>query len=107
MLKKGDWSPAHVYYSGYTWTQLRSLVSMIMECCENPQKHHSAVFEKYSDRRYKRASLFVQAEMDKGFTLPSLQLPLARPSLPSLEDVAAHMPYETREPFKRMVQVKG
>lgn len=80
---------------------------MIMECCENPTKHHAAVFEKYSDRRYKRASLFVQGEIAKGFILPSLQNPSSRPSLPSLEDVAAHMPYETRESFKRMVQVKG
>ena len=78
---------------------------MIMECCENPQKHHAAVFEKYSDRRYKRASLFVQAEMAKGFMLPSMHV--ARLSLPSLEDVAAHMPYETRDSFRRMVQVKN
>jgi hypothetical protein len=78
---------------------------MIMECCENPQKHHAAVFEKYSDRRYKRASLFVQAEMARGFILPSLHS--SRPSLPSLEDVAAQMQYETRESFKRMVQVRG
>ena len=121
VLKKGDWvssskssclstinllqSPAHVYYSGYTWTQLRPLVSMIMECCENPQKHHSAVFEKYSDRRYKKASEFVQTEMQKGYILPAVHV--SRPSLPSLEDVAAHMPFETRESFRRMVHVKG
>lgn len=80
---------------------------MIMECCRNPAKHHAAVFDKYSDRRYKRASLFVQAEMDKGFILPSLTFPHTRPSLPSLEDVEAHMPYETIESYKRMVQVKG
>jgi G2/mitotic-specific cyclin 3/4 len=79
---------------------------MIKECCQNPEKHHAAVFEKYSDRRYKRASLFVQAEMNKGFILPSLQFP-NRPSLPSLEDVASHMPYETQESYKRMVQIKG
>src|SRR6266536_3959074 len=100
-------TPAHVYYSGYTWTQLRPLVSMMLECCENPQKHHAAVFEKYSDRRYKRASLFVETEMDKGFVLPSISITNSRPSLPSLEDVAAHMPFETRESFKRMVQVKA
>ena len=80
---------------------------MIMDCCRNPAKHHSAVFEKYSDRRYKRASLFVQAETDKGFILPSLHYPNSRPSLPSLEDIEAHMPYETIESYKRMVQVKG
>ncbi|KAG4411321.1 hypothetical protein IFR04_015548 [Cadophora malorum] len=83
MLKKGDWSPAHVYYSGYTWTQLKPIVSMMMECCENPLKHHAAVFEKYSDRRYKRASQFVQAEMAKGFRLPAMY---SRPSLPSRQD---------------------
>ncbi|KAH7041972.1 cyclin-like protein [Macrophomina phaseolina] len=69
MLKKGDWSKAHVHYSGYTWSQLRSLVSVILECSEHPQKHHIAVFEKYADKRYKRASLFVEAEIRKGFQL--------------------------------------
>jgi G2/mitotic-specific cyclin 3/4 len=78
---------------------------MIMECCENPQKHHGAVFEKYSDRRYKRASVFVETEMQGGYVLPAL--PGCRPSLPTFEDVAARMSYETRESFKRMVQVKG
>ncbi|RDW94872.1 cyclin-like protein [Coleophoma crateriformis] len=105
MLKKGDWSPAHVYYSGYTWTQLRPLVAMIVECCESPQKHHAAVFEKYSDRRYKRASLFVQAEMNRGYSLPPYQP--SRLSLPTPEDVTTDMPFETRESFKRMVQIKG
>ncbi|GME57788.1 G2/mitotic-specific cyclin-4 [Neofusicoccum parvum] len=70
MLKKGDWSKAHVHYSGYTWSQLRSLVLVILECSEQPQKHHSAVFEKYADKRYKRASLFVESEIHKGFQLP-------------------------------------
>ncbi|KIN05064.1 hypothetical protein OIDMADRAFT_101886 [Oidiodendron maius Zn] len=104
MLKKGDWSPAHVYYSGYTWTQLRPLVSMILECCQSPQKHHGAVYEKYTDRRYKRASSFVQTEMSKGFTLPPLKA--SRPSLPSPEQVLAQLPYDSRESFKRMVQVQ-
>jgi G2/mitotic-specific cyclin 3/4 len=100
-------SPAHVYYSGYTWAQLKPLVTMIMECCENPQKHHSAVFEKYSDRRYKRASVFVRGEMEKDFTLPSTQPQMSRQSLPVFEDFTDHMSFETRESFKRMVQVKG
>ncbi|KAF1945877.1 hypothetical protein EJ02DRAFT_441427 [Clathrospora elynae] len=70
MLKKGDWSQAHVHYSGYTLTQLRQLISVILECCDNPQKHHAAVYEKYQDKRYKRASIFVEAEVAKGFSLP-------------------------------------
>lgn len=121
LLKKGDWvsdsalscrhlanafqTPAHTHYSGYTWTQLRPLVAMMLECCENPQKHHDAVYDKYSDRRYKRASLFVEAELRKGFTLPPMFT--SRLSLPSLDDVAIHMPYETQDSFKRMVQVKN
>ncbi|KAF2140692.1 uncharacterized protein K452DRAFT_273437 [Aplosporella prunicola CBS 121167] len=72
MLKKGDWSPAHVHYSGYTYSQLRPLVSVILECSEQPQKHHAAVYDKYSDKRYKRASLFVETELHKGFQLPSI-----------------------------------
>ncbi|KAL1798390.1 hypothetical protein ACET3X_002427 [Alternaria dauci] len=70
MLKKGDWSQAHVHYSGYTLTQLRQLITVILECCDNPQKHHAAVYEKYTDKRYKRASVFVEAEVSKGFSLP-------------------------------------
>ncbi|KAK5145900.1 hypothetical protein LTR04_001188 [Oleoguttula sp. CCFEE 6159] len=71
MLRKGDWTPAHVYYSEYTYSQLRQLLSVILECCEDPQKHHSAVFDKYSDKRYKKASIFVETEIKKGFRLPS------------------------------------
>ncbi|KAJ4351227.1 B-type cyclin [Didymosphaeria variabile] len=56
MLKKGDW--------------LRSLLSVMLECCENPQKHHAAVYDKYTDKRYKRASVFVGTELNKGFQLP-------------------------------------
>lgn len=84
MLKKGTWvspppsfptlyntnssqSAAHVHYSGYTYSQLEFLISLLIECCENPQKHHGAVYEKYSDKRYKRASVFAAAEIKKGF----------------------------------------
>ncbi|KAH3913359.1 hypothetical protein HBH56_102110 [Parastagonospora nodorum] len=70
MLKKGDWSQPHVHYSGYTLSQLRQLLCTILECCDNPQKHHAAVYEKYTDKRYKRASIFVESEVSKGFSLP-------------------------------------
>lgn len=49
----------------------------MLSCCEDPSKHHSAVYEKYSDKRFKRASVFVQSEMQKGFKLP----PIPRTSL--------------------------
>ncbi|KAL4923469.1 cyclin-like protein [Aspergillus undulatus] len=70
MLRKGAWSPAHVHYAGYTYSQLYPLVSLMMECCENPRKHHAAIYDKYTDKRFKLASLFVEAEMRKNFCLP-------------------------------------
>ncbi|KAK3073917.1 hypothetical protein LTS18_014347, partial [Coniosporium uncinatum] len=67
LLRKGDWSASHVHYSQYTYSQLRHLVATILECCDNPRKHHAAVYEKYSDKRYKRASVFVEGELSRGF----------------------------------------
>jgi hypothetical protein len=73
MLQKGDWTKAHVYYSNYTFRQLHRLLWAMLECCQDAQKHHSAVFEKYTDKRYKRASTFVHGEVLKGFVLPFLK----------------------------------
>ncbi|KAI9720967.1 MAG: hypothetical protein M1828_005439 [Chrysothrix sp. TS-e1954] len=70
MLRKGTWSRKHVHYSNYTYSQLRPLLMAMLSCCEEPSKHHTAVFDKYRDKRFKRASLFVQAEMLKDFKLP-------------------------------------
>ncbi|KAI9824992.1 MAG: hypothetical protein M1819_000621 [Sarea resinae] len=72
MLKKGDWSQAHVYYSNYTYSQLHQLLCLMVECCEDPQKHHAAVYEKYTDKRFKKASFFVEAEMQRGFRVPKV-----------------------------------
>ncbi|KAL8977964.1 MAG: hypothetical protein Q9205_006341, partial [Flavoplaca limonia] len=69
MLKKGNWSPAHTYYSEYTYTQLYNLVLLMVECCEDPRKHHAAIFDKYMDKRFKRASLFAETEMRRGFQI--------------------------------------
>ncbi|KAF2397841.1 hypothetical protein EJ06DRAFT_539286 [Trichodelitschia bisporula] len=70
LLNKGDWGPAHVHYSQYTYSQLRTLLSITIECCDNPRKHHSAVYDKYTASRFKRASIFVEAELARGFILP-------------------------------------
>ena len=70
MLRKGDWGLAHVHYSGYTYTQLRQLLIAMLDCCEDARKHHMAVFEKYTDKRFKRASTYVETEVSKGFQLP-------------------------------------
>lgn len=70
MLRKGSWTPHHVHYSGYTWTQLKPVVQLLLDCCEDPRKHHQAVFNKYCDKRYKRAAAFVETEIQRGFVLP-------------------------------------
>lgn len=44
-------------------------MTLLAECCENPQKHHGAIYEKYSDKLYKRASAFVAEEVKGGFAL--------------------------------------
>lgn len=101
ILQKGDWvrspnppdhhqlltseqSKAHVHYSGYTWSQLRSLVTMMIECCEHPVLHHQAVFEKYREKRFKEASLIVQDALDAGFTLPHHSQPVRGTRVPSM-----------------------
>ncbi|GLI74077.1 B-type cyclin [Penicillium ochrochloron] len=70
MLRKGCWTMAHAYYSGYLYTQLVPVMSTMLECCEDPQRHHMAIYEKYSDRRFKSASTFVEKEIKGGFQLP-------------------------------------
>ncbi|KAF2486265.1 cyclin-like protein [Neohortaea acidophila] len=70
MLYNGEWSKAHVYYSNYTWSQLRQLLAVILECCEDPHRHHSAVYDKYTDKRYRRASPYVEGKLAAGFRLP-------------------------------------
>jgi hypothetical protein len=80
MLRKGDWTLAHVYYSNYTFRQLHKLLLAIWDCVQDGPKHHNAVYDKYTDKRYKRASTFVRGEMLKGFTLP-FQAPMSLKSL--------------------------
>ncbi|KAI0444578.1 hypothetical protein F4803DRAFT_511191 [Xylaria telfairii] len=71
ILGKGEWTPGHVHYSGYTYDQLKPLVTMLLDCCRHARKHHSAVFEKYSDKRYRHASTYVEeAIIVRGYSLP-------------------------------------
>lgn len=108
MLKKGDWSPAHVHWSGYTWSQLKPLVSMILECCQSPQKHHNAVYEKYCDRRFKRAAAFVEEQIGRGFTLP-YHHSLPRPSMASniMDDDSALMRYPPPQTSGLLIPIEG
>lgn len=43
---------------------------MLLDCCQNARKHHSAVFEKYLDKRYRCASAYVEKEIVRGYCLP-------------------------------------
>jgi hypothetical protein len=70
-------------------SQLKSLVSLIFECCQDPRKHHLAVYEKYASGKYKRASTFVEGEIAKGFTL-SFPLVSSRLATPSIFDDELH-----------------
>ena len=80
-----------MYYSGHTYSQLRQVISVMLECCEDPHKHHAYVFEKYTDKRCKYASLFVEKEISKGFKLP----PLARDSGVSARD-SVSLPWKVK-----------
>ncbi|KAK3994686.1 cyclin-like protein [Cladorrhinum sp. PSN332] len=71
-LEKGDWTLAHVHYSGYTLSQLKPLINMMYECCRDARKHHSAVFDKYSSPKYKNASTFIENKILNGMTLARL-----------------------------------
>jgi len=64
MLGKGTWSIAHVYYSGYEENSLRECVGYLMELLGS-SKSHVAIYEKYADRKYMKASLFVAQYMTK------------------------------------------
>ncbi|KAI1503586.1 cyclin-like protein [Biscogniauxia marginata] len=96
ILEKGDWSPAHVHYSGYTYNQLKPLIGMLLDCCRIARKHHKAVYRKYaSDLRYKGASLFVEDRLAKGFNLPFQQSISYRTSGNMFEDDVVPTPCAT------------
>lgn len=81
MIHGSEWSKAHVYYSNFTWSQLRQLLLVMLDCCEEPTKHHAAVYEKYQDKRYKKASLFVEQKLAMGFRVP-IENPASKPLTP-------------------------
>ncbi|KAG7812472.1 hypothetical protein KL921_001704 [Ogataea angusta] len=60
MLGRGDWTDLHVFYSGYTAEQLEPLAEAVEECCLRAAAHHQAVYEKYSERRFKRSAKYVR-----------------------------------------------
>ncbi|KAI1761434.1 cyclin-like protein [Hypoxylon sp. FL1150] len=70
ILEKGEWTLDHVYYSGYTYAQLKPLIATLLDCCRIARKHHSAVFDKYSLKQFKRAATYVEGQIMQGYCLP-------------------------------------
>lgn len=68
---------------------------MMIECCDRPRAHHSAVYEKYKDGRFKEASTIVQRALDAGFMLPHHAMPIRTLKVRSaaVEDGPEHVPY--------------
>lgn len=64
--KEEIWTDAHVYFSTYTESQLKPAVDvLIAECLENGRERHGAIFDKYSDKKHKKVSLFVEAYLNR------------------------------------------
>ncbi|KAJ6108925.1 hypothetical protein N7512_008762 [Penicillium capsulatum] len=78
VLDKGVWTFDHAHYSGYIYGQLLPVMDTLMECCQRPLDHHRAIYEKYSDRRFKRVSTLIAAAIKRGFFVPGA-VPLDHP----------------------------
>ncbi|EPY50607.1 cyclin Cig1 [Schizosaccharomyces cryophilus OY26] len=58
MLGYTTWTLHHIYYSGLTARQLEPCALGIMECILDAPNHHRSIFQKYSESRMKRISVF-------------------------------------------------
>jgi len=82
----------------------------MLECCTNAEKHHGAIFDKYSDRRYKRASQFVKTTIEGNFKLPPSNPAFALHSPIAIGCSDGYVPYDTYEShdsYNNLVPVKG
>ena len=74
---------------------------MMYGCCQEPKKHHNAVYQKYESIKYKRASIFVADRIENGFTLPFLsglvpsQYPSVAAPAPTMDE-ESHLMMEYR-----------
>jgi G2/mitotic-specific cyclin 3/4 len=94
-------TPEHVHYSGYTFAQIESLTHLILECCHIAEKHHFAVLEKYSDKRFKKCALYVKNQLQAGFVLDPSPSPTASMVVPRLEDIQSNWDF-TSTTIERM-----
>ena len=54
-----------MFYSGYTWRQLYPTILVLLECLSQAREYPS-VYAKYAERKFKRASRFVEEYMTQG-----------------------------------------
>ncbi|KAJ2595469.1 B-type cyclin [Coemansia sp. RSA 1722] len=57
-LDKSAWTRSHAFYSGYFESELLPVVRILIELLMQPRKFR-AIFEKYTDRKFLRASEYV------------------------------------------------
>jgi Cyclin, C-terminal domain len=55
-----------MFYSGYTWRQLYPTILVLLDCVTHQREHHPSVFAKYAEKKFKRASRFVEEYMSQG-----------------------------------------
>lgn len=59
VLNRGEWSDVHVYFGSYTKRQLQPAIDLMIDACKQPLTHHRSIYEKYTEERFKWASLHV------------------------------------------------
>ncbi|KAJ2856786.1 B-type cyclin [Coemansia erecta] len=57
-LDKGNWTRAHAFYSGYFESELLPVARILIELLMQPRKFR-AIYEKYAERKFLRASEYV------------------------------------------------
>ncbi|KAK6360651.1 hypothetical protein TWF730_006787 [Orbilia blumenaviensis] len=60
---QGEWSPAHIFYSGHCASQLAPGVQVLIEMMDTPEDHHRMVFTKYNRKQHRRIAGFVERWM--------------------------------------------
>jgi len=68
----GEWQPAHVHLSGYTYPQLLPALEILVSVCRNPSPHHYFIWSKYAAERFRRVSDWALNVMAR-FRLPPTQ----------------------------------
>ena len=80
---------------------------MIMEFCENPEGHHSAVSQKYTNHKYGRVSIYVRDAIDRGFALPSSERPVYHQIQPQKRHLKVFISDTAEQNYKGISQAQS